>query len=190
MTEPAAEHSASDKPLCVDVQQALDEQDYADSEEPPSPALLSNWANMAYAQVESEAAQSTREITIRLVEAQEMIGLNRDYRQKDKPTNVLSFPCEPLYLETENGVVPLTADDELGLDFALLGDIVICHPVIVSEAQEQQKSVSDHYAHMVTHGVLHLCGYDHQEDDSAEQMESLEIRILAEAGIANPYNTA
>ena len=70
---------------------------------------------------------------------------------------------------------------------ALLGDIVICHAVIRKESIEQNKSLEDHYAHMVTHGVLHLCGYDHIDESSAEQMEALEVEILAHSNIENPY---
>lgn len=191
MTESVGKDAATvtGKSLYVDVQQALDEQDYAESEEPPSPEHISEWADLAF-NYASDSRQRASELTIRLVEAAEMIGLNRDYRQKNQPTNVLSFPCEPMMVETDNGIVSLASGDELDLDLALLGDIVICHSVIVNEANEQQKTIGNHYAHMVTHGVLHLLGYDHQEDSSAEQMESLEIEILAKSGIPNPYNSA
>lgn len=154
-------------PLVVDVQLALADSDINDAEEPPSAELLSEWANRAYAAIK----QQPNEVTLRLVGEQEMVALNRDYRSKPAPTNVLSFPFEA----------------PAGVDVALLGDVVICHSVIVAEALEQAKSVHAHYAHMVTHGLLHLCGYDHQDDVSADQMESLEISILADQGFANPY---
>ncbi|WP_373181905.1 rRNA maturation RNase YbeY [Halomonas campaniensis] len=111
------------------------------------------------------------ELTVRLVDAAESQALNRDYRGKDRPTNVLSFPfeCPP------------------GVTLPLLGDLVICHPVVAQEAAEQDKSLADHYAHMVVHGTLHLLGHDHLEDEEAEAMEQLEREILAEFGIADPY---
>jgi len=160
--------SAPTRLLDVDVQYALATSDSNDSEEPPSPHQLTEWAQSAY----SAVCSTPSETTIRVVDTQEITQLNRDYRDKDKPTNILSFSFE------------IDPDIEL----ALLGDIVIAHDVIVSEAQAQNKSTQDHYAHIVTHGVLHLCGYDHEEGDDAEKMESLEIAILAKQGIANPYS--
>lgn len=176
--------------LQVDVQQVLDDQDYADAEEPPSHAQLTQWANAAYSMLDGELGKQDSEVTIRLVETVEMTGLNRDYRHQDKPTNVLSFPCEPFPFDSmgADSISFELISPGNGPDVTLLGDIVICHPVIVSEAREQQKTVSDHYAHMVAHGLLHLCGYDHQDEQTAEQMEALEIEILAYAKIANPYN--
>ncbi|MCG7602007.1 rRNA maturation RNase YbeY [Halomonas sp. McH1-25] len=112
------------------------------------------------------------EVTIRLVDSEESQALNRDYRGKDKPTNVLSFPFEaPPGME----------------DVALLGDLVICHAVVAGEAQEQGKPLPHHYAHMVVHGTLHLLGYDHIEDAEADEMEALEREILSDFGIADPY---
>jgi len=153
--------------LDVDVQYALATSDSNDSEEPPSSQQITEWAQFAY----SKVCLTPSEVTVRLVSVEEITQLNRDYRDKDKPTNVLSFPFE------------IDPDIEL----ALLGDVVIAHDVIVSEAEQQNKSAQDHYAHIVTHGVLHLCGYDHEDDDDAEKMESTEIAVLAEQGIANPY---
>lgn len=125
----------------------------------------------------AEAALSIRsedsELSIRVVDEPESQQLNHQYRGKEKPTNVLSFPFE----------VPE------GIELSLLGDLVICAPVVQREAQEQQKSLNDHWAHMVIHGILHLLGYDHIDDAEAEEMETLEINLLAKLGIDNPYAT-
>lgn len=111
------------------------------------------------------------EITIRVVDEHEIQALNKQYRFKDKPTNVLSFPFE--------------SPAEVSLP--LLGDLVVCHKIVKKEAIEQQKKLQQHWAHMVVHGVLHLLGYDHIEEGQAQQMENLEIKILANLGFDNPY---
>lgn len=118
------------------------------------------------------------EVLIRLVDEEESQGLNRDYREKDKPTNVLSFPAD------------LPDEVVSSLPRVPLGDIIICAPVVFAEAKEQGKLYMAHWAHMTIHGVLHLLGYDHIEDDEAEDMEALEIQALAMLGYANPYETA
>lgn len=143
----------------------------------PSEADVSRWANAAwqgraddqYGEVSDPVA-----MVVRIVDAAESQSLNRDFRGKDKPTNVLSFPFEapPVVLEGET---------------AYLGDLVICQPVVVQEAADQRKPVSHHWAHMIVHGVLHLQGYDHINDDEATIMESLEVRILAGLGMPDPY---
>ena len=112
------------------------------------------------------------ELTIRLVDEAEGRELNRTWRQKDYATNVLSFPAD----------VP----DEF-LDIPLLGDLVICVPVVAREAAEQGKPLMAHWAHLVIHGCLHLLGYDHIEDTEAEEMEDLERQLLAELGHPDPY---
>ncbi|GHA12171.1 endoribonuclease YbeY [Arenicella chitinivorans] len=165
------DHAVSD--LQVDVQVALTEID--EDSEPPSAAQLTRWAQRAYSAVSDQPA----EVTIRLCESEESHSLNKAYRGFDKPTNVLSFPFE--------GMQDLPPELAAELSIPILGDIVICHPVLINEAKNQQKSLSDHYAHMVTHGILHLCGYDHQDDHGADEMETLETRILAQSHIANPY---
>ncbi len=115
------------------------------------------------------------DIGVRIVDADESRILNRDYRGKDKPTNILSFPSDlPEFVRTK-------------LETALLGDLVICAPVVETEAQEQGKPEAAHWAHLTVHGVLHLLGYDHIEDEEAAVMEPLEIKALAGLGIANPY---
>lgn len=108
-------------------------------------------------------------LTLRLVDASEGQRLNREFRQKDYATNVLTF--------------------EYGIDTAgtASGDIVLCVPVLQREAREQKKTMLDHVAHLTVHGVLHAVGYDHVKPDEAEKMEALEIAILGKMGIQNPY---
>ena len=158
--------------LTVDVQNALEE---TDSEEPPSSEALSKWAQLAFAESGQGVAEHTSEVTLRLVEEIEMTKLNNRFRNKNAATNVLSFPVEDY--------------TSLGLDTRLLGDIVLCHAVIVSEARTESKRLADHYAHMVTHGILHLQGFDHQDENSAKRMESRETKILALSDISDPYAT-
>ena len=113
------------------------------------------------------------EVTIRIVDEDEMTHLNQTYRKKQGPTNVLSFPYEgPKEVEP-----------------TFLGDIVICAPLVQQEAISQNKSVINHWAHLVIHGILHLLGYDHIKDDEAIIMETLEINILSRLGIADPYGS-
>lgn len=135
----------------------------------------SDWATWARAALQAAGYTKAAEITVRVVDAEESRQLNKEYRGKDKPTNVLSFPSDlPDFLQEQ-------------LDTFPLGDLVICAPVMEAEAAEQGKAVRDHWAHLTIHGVLHLLGFDHIENDEAEAMEALEIRILAGLGIANPY---
>ena len=115
--------------------------------------------------------QENAELTVRIVDTKESHQLNHDYRGKDKPTNVLSFPFE---------VPP-------GIELDLLGDLIICRQVVEKEAEEQNKPLLAHWAHMVVHGSLHLLGYDHIEDDEAEEMESLETEIMQTMGFEDPY---
>jgi probable rRNA maturation factor len=123
--------------------------------------------------VESSLLQSfaSLEQTIRVVTEAESQALNGQFRGKDKPTNVLSFPSDDDYLE-----------------YDCLGDLVICAPVVESEALSQSKTRDAHWAHMVIHGMLHLQGLDHQNDQEAQEMEALEIKILSTLGYASPYN--
>lgn len=107
------------------------------------------------------------ELSIALVSDTDIQELNHTYRDKDKPTNVLSFPAI--------GPAPI------------MGDIIIARETVIREAQEKQISVKDHLQHMVIHGYLHLSGYDHETESDAQIMESLEIRALARLGVANPY---
>ncbi len=114
---------------------------------------------------------SSAEITVRVVGKQEIQLLNKTYRNKDKTTNILSFPFEaPEYIESD-----------------LLGDLVICHEVLVEETKQQNKVLQNHWTHMVIHGILHLLGFDHIEDSEANEMESIEIKLLEKFNIDNPY---
>lgn len=117
------------------------------------------------------------EIGIACVDNDYSQELNYQYRQKNKPTNVLSFPSE----------IPADIVDEL-IQYPL-GDLVICIPVVLVESSEQNKNPQQHFTHLLVHGVLHLLGYDHEiSHEAAEDMENLEIEILAKLGIDNPYN--
>ncbi len=120
------------------------------------------------------------EISVRLTSDDEVHGLNRQYRGKDKATNVLSFPMvQPDLIDT---VSQNSDDGEL-----LLGDIVLAHGVCVAEAAERGIAVEAHATHLLVHGVLHLLGYDHMDDDQAEAMEEIERQALGTLGIADPY---
>jgi probable rRNA maturation factor len=136
----------------------------------PDNDVLIKWVDLATAQ------RRLAELVIRLVDEEESAELNETYRQKQGPTNVLSFPFEmPEELPSD-----AISDD-------ILGDLVICAPVVAKEAKEQGKSVLSHWAHMVIHGCLHLQGYDHVNEDDALVMEAIEIDLLSSIGINNPY---
>jgi probable rRNA maturation factor len=113
-------------------------------------------------------------VSVRVVDVDEMQTLNRDYRDKDKPTNVLSFPA--------GEIDGLPADEG-----SSLGDVVICAAIVRDEAAEQGKSLADHWGHMLVHGTLHLLGHDHLTDAEATEMEGLEVKILTSHGVADPY---
>ena len=132
----------------------------------PSIELLEKWVSRS---LQSNFAQL--EQTIRVVEEAESRSLNKTWRGKDKPTNVLSFPAE----------------DSEYLDYDHLGDLVICASVVEAEAAQQSKSPVSHWAHMVVHGMLHLQGFDHISNTEAEKMEAMEIEILTALGHTNPY---
>lgn len=148
----------------IDVQIASDCSGLPDND------VLIKWADLAAAQ------RGSAELVIRLVDEEESAELNETYRQKKGPTNVLSFPFEmPEELPSD-----AISDD-------ILGDLVICAPVVAKEAKEQGKPVLSHWAHMVIHGCLHLQGYDHVNEDDALVMEAIEIGLLSSIGINNPY---
>lgn len=131
----------------------------------PEPELLQTWADAAYLDAEPAV------VSVLVTTMTEIRELNKQYRNKDKTTNVLSFPIQ--------------SPEEI--DVVLLGDIVLCARVIKQEASQQSKSEESHWAHMIVHSVLHLQGYDHVNDDDAEVMEKLEIKILQQLGFENPY---
>lgn len=156
MTNPEAE-------LALSLQVACDRPDLPDQRQ------LAAWAAAAV------AVGTGGELTIRLVDEDESQALNRQYRGKDSPTNVLSFPFEPPEGLPADALPPV------------LGDLVICADVVAREAAEHNKPPMAHWAHMVVHGVLHLLGFDHQQDDEAERMEAMETQIMATLGFENPY---
>lgn len=147
--------------LAVDIQRAIDDPDL------PTDVEFERWAGAAW------QSDSSSEVTLRIVDREESAELNGLYRHKTGPTNVLSFPFEA----------------PAGITLPLAGDLVVCATVVRDEAMEQGKSLANHWAHMIIHGMLHLQGYDHINDDDAEIMESLEIRLLQELGIGNPYES-
>lgn len=151
----------------------IDLQLAADGDDLPGQDAIQSWVSAALSA--AEYAGDEAELSVRLVDSDESQQLNHQYRGKDKPTNVLSFPFE----QPEG----LPADAHL----PLLGDLVICVPVVAREALEQSKNCQAHWAHMLVHGTLHLLGYDHIDDAEAEQMEALETKILLALGYPNPY---
>ena len=141
------------------------------SEGLPTLEQFTHWVETALAfEAQTEDFPET-EMTIRIVDEEESQTLNREYRGKDYPTNVLSFPFE----------VPE------GIELPLLGDLVICRQVMEREAKEQQISLASHWAHLAVHGTLHLLGYDHIEEAEAEEMEGLETKIMQKLGFEDPY---
>ncbi len=142
--------------------------DYGSATDLPSEEQLNKWVSAA---IIKRTAHEEPELTIRIVDEAESQELNHEYRGKDKPTNVLSFPFEaPAHIP-----IPL------------LGDLIICRQVVEREAIEQGKPLIAHWAHMTVHGCLHLLGYDHIEDEEAEEMEGIERKVMADLGFEDPY---
>ncbi len=149
--------------MAIDLQLA-ERLTHYEGAEVPNLAVLDSWITETFAVL----GRLSENLTIRVVDEAEITDLNHRYRQKENPTNVLAFP--------------FTAVAEV--DYHHLGDIVICFAVVKKESNQQDKSVQQHFARMVIHGTLHLCGFDHQTDEEARVMEGLERDILAKIGIA------
>jgi len=149
-------------PLILEVQYAISKGDL------PAQTDLQHWAAAAIGNIKGQA-----ELVIRIVDEAESATLNQQYRSKPGATNVLSFPFQaPPPIESN-----------------LLGDLVICAPVVSKQAAEQHKTERAHWAHMVVHGTLHLLGYDHMQPAEAAEMEHMEIEILAQLGFSDPYRS-
>lgn len=148
----------------------IDIQNVTNQELPVSDEQLTQWASLTIA---TEMPQA--ELTLRFVDIATITELNSTYRNKPQATNVLAFPTE--------------LPEEVLLDCRLLGDIIICPEVLLTESASLNKPLKSHWAHIVIHGVLHLLGYDHIDPQDAELMQGHEITLLAKLGYANPYNT-
>jgi probable rRNA maturation factor len=153
--------------VTADVQVACDDPDI------PAVTDIQTWITAA---IETSGRQPAGDVdvAVRVVDEEEIQTLNRLYRDKDKTTNVLSFPA--------GNIDGLPA--EVGVQ---LGDVVVCAAVVAAEAEEQRKAVKDHWAHMIVHGTLHLLGFDHENDAEAIEMEALEGQILASQNVTDPY---
>ena len=148
--------------LIVDIQMA------SASEEAPDPQSIERWVSAAL-----NNQRDSTELSIRIVDTEEGQALNEQFRGSTGATNVLSFPFE----------------NESPEPLPLIGDIVICAPLVLKEANEQNKTLNAHWAHMIIHGVLHLLGYDHQNETDANLMESLETDIMQGLGFPPPYSS-
>ena len=154
--------------LFIDLQLAIEEDAL------PTQEQCQNWV---MASLQNVHDMQETEMAIRIVDADESQTLNREYRGKDQPTNVLSFEFEqPPGLQ------------EMGEKLPYLGDLVICASVVKQEAKQQNKTLEAHWAHMIVHGTLNLQGYDHIEDNQAKEMEALEVKIMYTLGYDNPYD--
>lgn len=144
----------------------LDIQVVSQSDQLPVKDQFQSWVNAVLTDNKQDS-----EVVIRIVDEEEMAQFNEQYRNKKGSTNILSFPYNaPVEVESN-----------------LLGDLLICAPVVEQESQQQHKNIEHHWAHMIIHGLLHLLGYDHLNDAEAEEMETLEIKILKTLNIPNPY---
>ncbi|MDP3705083.1 MAG: rRNA maturation RNase YbeY [Legionellaceae bacterium] len=146
----------------IDIQHASQEKIPIDD------ATLISWARLTLASVQESA-----EVTLRLVDCDEITQLNATYRKQDKATNVLAFPAN--------------LPPNIQLDCPLLGDVIICPDILKKESIELKKPLNAHWALIVIHGILHLLGYDHIDDKDATVMQALEIKVLAQLGFDNPY---
>lgn len=144
----------------------VDIQTNSESKQLPSKVHFQRWIDAVLNDVTQDS-----EVVIRIIDEEEMVQFNEQYRKKTDSTNILSFPFE-------------TPDN---IDSHLLGDLLVCAPVVEKESKQQNKKLKHHWAHLIVHGTLHLLGYDHIDDVEAEEMETLEIKILKTIKIDNPY---
>ena len=153
----------------------------------PEPGRLQHWAQAAYLK------QTPAIVSLYIASSDDIQQMNKQYRNKDKPTNVLSFPmpADTSWPEPSMALAHDTStdfdDEDSQADLSLLGDIALCAEVIRQEAEQQHKPADAHWAHMVVHGMLHLQDYDHIDEAEAGEMEQLETNILAKLGVADPY---
>ena len=147
----------------IDIQNATDE-----------PLMMDEDTLTRIASLTLRDFQHDAELTLRFVTQEEITHLNHTYRKKNKPTNVLAFPS----------VIP----DEIELECPFLGDVIVCPSVLLTESKELNKTLDEHWTLILIHGILHLLGYDHIQDDDAAVMQAIEIKLLAERGYANPYD--
>lgn len=170
-----------DTPLLVSVSTAWEEEALDGEAAPawlPDESDCETWLRAGLRLLEPQPPYS---ISLRFATARESATLNNTYRQKDAPTNVLSFPAA---LGAAEEAWPQLASQQ---EAEFLGDLVLCPSVVAGEASAQGKAVADHWAHLLLHGLFHLAGYDHIDQAEAEEMEALEIEALRSLGIANPY---
>jgi probable rRNA maturation factor len=165
VTRSASDKNAARTTMTID----LEFQNASASEAVPDPDTFETWLSVPLAGIGDVS------LAMRVVDRQEMQTLNSRYRGQDRPTNVLSFPSD------------LPPEVKKELEWAPLGDIVMCAAVVEAEAEEQDKPVFNHWAHLTIHGLLHLLGHDHQDENQAQAMESLEIAYLSSLGISDPY---
>lgn len=148
--------------LIIDIQNATGKPLFVNED------TIEQWAKITLGK-----ALAAAELSLRFVDKTEIQILNRDYRHMDKPTNVLAFPVD----------IP----EEVQENCPLLGDVIICPEVLMEESLTQKKDLSQHWAHITIHGLLHLLGYDHIEEDEAKEMQEMEITCLNQLGFSNPY---
>ena len=146
----------------------IDIQHVSEKKPPVTDAVLRRWATLTL-----QSHRHSAELTLRLVDIEEITQLNQLYRKINNPTNVLAFPTN--------------YPTHIGLKSQLLGDVIICPDVLNNESIALKKNLTAHWAHIVIHGVLHLLGYDHIKDDDTMTMQALEIKLLATLGFDNPY---
>ncbi len=160
----------------------------ADFPTAPSAELFQTWATAIDPMVEAAS-----DVSLRIVDRDEMAGLNQQYRNKTGTTNVLAFPCElptelPADWQQLAAIPEGSTVEESVSEIIFLGDIVICAPVVSAEAEQQGKSELSHWAHLTVSGILHLLGFDHYEEADAERMEDTETAVLKKLGFENPYH--